>query len=123
MCSWSRIGALAALGAGRSVAEAARLVGFGSPETLRRVFLNHIGISARLIGADFAPQLSADVRVQAASIALTTSSGRARLPLCVPVVRWVGPESSRRNLVPSLKSYLVLLYLVIASSNRCKAAP
>lgn len=39
--------ARASLDAGRSVAEAARLAGFGSPETLRRVFLNHIGISPK----------------------------------------------------------------------------
>jgi transcriptional regulator GlxA family with amidase domain len=36
-----------ALDAGRSVAEAARLAGFGSTETLRRVFLNHLGISPK----------------------------------------------------------------------------
>jgi transcriptional regulator GlxA family with amidase domain len=34
-----------ALDAGRSVADAARLAGFGSTETLRRVFLNHLGIA------------------------------------------------------------------------------
>ncbi|ORW83777.1 AraC family transcriptional regulator [Mycobacterium riyadhense] len=39
--------ARAGLEAGRSVAETARLAGFGSPETLRRVFLNHIGISPK----------------------------------------------------------------------------
>jgi transcriptional regulator GlxA family with amidase domain len=39
--------ARAALDAGRSVAETARLAGFGSTETLRRVFLNHLGISPK----------------------------------------------------------------------------
>ncbi|ORW14402.1 AraC family transcriptional regulator [Mycobacterium lacus] len=39
--------ARAGLEAGRSVAETARLAGFGSPETLRRVFLNHIGITPK----------------------------------------------------------------------------
>jgi transcriptional regulator GlxA family with amidase domain len=39
--------ARAALDDGRSVAETARLAGFGSAETLRRVFLNHIGISPK----------------------------------------------------------------------------
>jgi transcriptional regulator GlxA family with amidase domain len=39
--------ARAALDGGRSVAETARLAGFGSAETLRRVFLNHIGISPK----------------------------------------------------------------------------
>ena len=36
-----------ALDAGRSVAEAARLAGFGSTETLRRLFLNHLGITPK----------------------------------------------------------------------------
>jgi transcriptional regulator GlxA family with amidase domain len=39
--------ARAALEAGRTVAEAARMAGFGSTETLRRVFLNHLGITPR----------------------------------------------------------------------------
>jgi transcriptional regulator GlxA family with amidase domain len=39
--------ARAALDAGRSVAESARLAGFGSTETLRRVFLTHLGITPR----------------------------------------------------------------------------
>ncbi|EUA35697.1 bacterial regulatory helix-turn-helix s, AraC family protein [Mycobacterium xenopi 3993] len=39
--------ARAALDAGRSVAETARLAGFGSPETLRRVFINHLGVSPK----------------------------------------------------------------------------
>jgi transcriptional regulator GlxA family with amidase domain len=39
--------ARAALDAGRSVAETARRAGFGSPETLRRVFLNHLGITPK----------------------------------------------------------------------------
>jgi transcriptional regulator GlxA family with amidase domain len=36
-----------ALDSGRTVAETAGLAGFGSTETLRRVFLNHIGISPK----------------------------------------------------------------------------
>jgi transcriptional regulator GlxA family with amidase domain len=39
--------ARAALDAGRSIAETARLAGFGSPETLRRVFANHFGLSPK----------------------------------------------------------------------------
>ena len=39
--------ARAALDAGRSVAETARLAGFGSAETLRRVFVNHLGLSPK----------------------------------------------------------------------------
>jgi len=39
--------ARAALDAGRSIAETARLAGFGSPETLRRVFTNHFGLSPK----------------------------------------------------------------------------
>jgi transcriptional regulator GlxA family with amidase domain len=39
--------ARAALDAGRTVADTARLVGFGSAETLRRVFVNHLGVSPR----------------------------------------------------------------------------
>jgi transcriptional regulator GlxA family with amidase domain len=39
--------ARAALDDGRSVAETARIAGFGSTETLRRVFLNHLGISPK----------------------------------------------------------------------------
>ncbi len=39
--------ARAALDAGRTVAETAPMAGFGSTETLRRVFLNHIGISPK----------------------------------------------------------------------------
>ncbi|WKG00891.1 GlxA family transcriptional regulator [Mycolicibacterium sp. HK-90] len=36
-----------ALDAGRQVGEAARLAGFGSPETLRRVFIGHLGVSPK----------------------------------------------------------------------------
>jgi transcriptional regulator GlxA family with amidase domain len=39
--------ARAALDAGRTVADTARLVGFGSAETLRRVFVNHLGVSPK----------------------------------------------------------------------------
>lgn len=39
--------ARAALDAGHSVGDTARLAGFGTPETLRRVFLNNLGISPR----------------------------------------------------------------------------
>ena len=39
--------ARAALDAGRPVGETARLAGFGSAETLRRVFVNHLGVSPR----------------------------------------------------------------------------
>jgi transcriptional regulator GlxA family with amidase domain len=39
--------AKAALDAGRSVAETARLAGFGSAETLRRVFVSELGISPK----------------------------------------------------------------------------
>jgi transcriptional regulator GlxA family with amidase domain len=39
--------ARAALEAGRTVAEAARLAGFGSTETLRRVFLHHLRITPK----------------------------------------------------------------------------
>ena len=39
--------ARAALDAGRTVAETARLTGFGSAETLRRVFVNHLGVSPK----------------------------------------------------------------------------
>jgi transcriptional regulator GlxA family with amidase domain len=39
--------ARAALDAGRTVAETARLAGFGSAETLRRVFLNHLSITPK----------------------------------------------------------------------------
>lgn len=39
--------ARAALDAGRSVAETARLAGFGSAESLRRVFLEHLGVSPK----------------------------------------------------------------------------
>jgi transcriptional regulator GlxA family with amidase domain len=39
--------ARAALETGRTVAETARLAGFGSTETLRRVFLSHLGISPK----------------------------------------------------------------------------
>ena len=39
--------ARAGLEAGRSVTEAAHLAGFGSIETLRRVFVNHLGISPK----------------------------------------------------------------------------
>ena len=39
--------ARAALETGRTVTETARVAGFGSPETLRRVFLNHLGIGPK----------------------------------------------------------------------------
>jgi transcriptional regulator GlxA family with amidase domain len=39
--------ARSALDAGRSVADSARLAGFGSAETLRRVFVNQLGISPK----------------------------------------------------------------------------
>jgi transcriptional regulator GlxA family with amidase domain len=39
--------ARSALDAGRSVAESARLAGFGSAETLRRVFVNQLGLSPK----------------------------------------------------------------------------
>lgn len=39
--------AKAALDAGHSVGESARLAGFRSPETFRRVFLNHLGVSPK----------------------------------------------------------------------------
>ncbi|MFV8261978.1 GlxA family transcriptional regulator [Mycolicibacterium peregrinum] len=39
--------ARAALDAGHQVGETARLAGFGSAETLRRVFVNHLGVSPR----------------------------------------------------------------------------
>lgn len=39
--------ARAALDAGRQVGETARLAGFGSAETLRRVFVNHLGVSPK----------------------------------------------------------------------------
>ncbi len=39
--------ARAALEAGRSVAETARLTGFGSAETFRRVFVTHLGVSPK----------------------------------------------------------------------------
>lgn len=39
--------ARAALDAGRTVTDAARLAGFGSTETLRRVFLHHLGITPK----------------------------------------------------------------------------
>jgi transcriptional regulator GlxA family with amidase domain len=39
--------ARSALDAGRSVADSARLAGFGSAETLRRVFVNELGISPK----------------------------------------------------------------------------
>jgi transcriptional regulator GlxA family with amidase domain len=39
--------ARAALDAGHSVAESARRAGFGSPETLRRVFISHLGLSPK----------------------------------------------------------------------------
>ncbi|GFG63766.1 AraC family transcriptional regulator [Mycobacterium kubicae] len=39
--------ARAALDAGRGVTETAHLTGFGTPETLRRVFLNRLGISPK----------------------------------------------------------------------------
>ena len=40
--------AKAALDAGHSVGESARLAGFRSPETFRRVFLNHLGVSPKV---------------------------------------------------------------------------
>ncbi|GAB3003039.1 GlxA family transcriptional regulator [Mycobacterium bourgelatii] len=39
--------ARAALDAGRTVADTARLAGFGSPESLRRVFVDHLGVSPK----------------------------------------------------------------------------
>lgn len=39
--------ARAALDSGRGVGETARMAGFGSTETLRRVFLNHLGITPK----------------------------------------------------------------------------
>ncbi|WP_197507344.1 GlxA family transcriptional regulator [Mycobacterium sp. 852002-50816_SCH5313054-b] len=39
--------ARAALDAGRSVADTARLAGFGSTESLRRVFVDHLGVSPK----------------------------------------------------------------------------
>lgn len=39
--------ARAALDAGHSIGETARLAGFGSTETLRRVFISHLGLSPR----------------------------------------------------------------------------
>lgn len=39
--------ARAALDAGRTVAETARVAGFGSPESLRRVFVDHLGVSPK----------------------------------------------------------------------------
>jgi transcriptional regulator GlxA family with amidase domain len=39
--------ARAALGDGRTIAETAGMAGFGSTETLRRVFVNHLGISPK----------------------------------------------------------------------------
>ena len=39
--------ARAALDAGRGVAETARMAGFGSPESLRRVFVDHLGVSPK----------------------------------------------------------------------------
>lgn len=45
---WVRIDiACAAMESGRSVTETARMGGFGSTETLRRVFLSHLGISPK----------------------------------------------------------------------------
>ena len=39
--------ARAALDAGRTVADTARMAGFGSPESLRRVFVDHLGVSPK----------------------------------------------------------------------------
>jgi transcriptional regulator GlxA family with amidase domain len=39
--------ARAALDNGHTVAEAARLAGFGSTETLRRIFVNELGVSPK----------------------------------------------------------------------------
>jgi transcriptional regulator GlxA family with amidase domain len=39
--------ARAALDAGRTVADTARIAGFGSPESLRRVFVEHLGVSPK----------------------------------------------------------------------------
>ncbi len=39
--------ARAALDAGHSVADTARVAGFGSPESLRRVFVDHLGVSPK----------------------------------------------------------------------------
>jgi len=46
--------ARAALDAGRSVADAAGMAGFGSAETLRRVFVRELGISPRAYRDRFA---------------------------------------------------------------------
>ncbi|HSS24761.1 MAG TPA: GlxA family transcriptional regulator [Mycobacterium sp.] len=53
--------ARAALDAGRTVAEAARLAGFGSTETLRRVFLNHLGITPKAYRDRFRTTSAEDV--------------------------------------------------------------
>ena len=58
------------------------MAGFGSTETLRRVFVNHLGVISPKAYRDRVPQRAC-----------------------------------------AAESYLVLLYLVIASSSRCSAAP
>jgi transcriptional regulator GlxA family with amidase domain len=45
--------ARAALDAGRTVADTARVAGFGSTETLRRVFVDHLGLSPKAYRARF----------------------------------------------------------------------
>jgi transcriptional regulator GlxA family with amidase domain len=45
--------ARAALDAGRSVTDSARLAGFGSPESLRRVFVDKLGVSPKAYRARF----------------------------------------------------------------------
>jgi transcriptional regulator GlxA family with amidase domain len=54
--------ARAALEAGRTVAETARIAGFGSPETFRRVFLNHLGITPRAYRDRFRTSLAPEKR-------------------------------------------------------------
>jgi transcriptional regulator GlxA family with amidase domain len=39
--------ARSALDAGRTITDTARLAGFGSAETLRRVFVNNLGVSPK----------------------------------------------------------------------------
>nr|WP_244601904.1 helix-turn-helix transcriptional regulator [Mycobacterium pseudokansasii] len=46
--------ARAALDAGRTVADTARMAGFGSTETLRRVFVDHLGVSPKAYPRDSA---------------------------------------------------------------------
>jgi transcriptional regulator GlxA family with amidase domain len=100
--------ARAALEAGRTVAETARVAGFGSTETLRRVFLNHLGITPKAYRIDFArPLLKLSVLQCNPCVACTLS----RLhPTGLPWQR-------------QCATYLALLYLLMASSSRCSAAP